>query len=43
LQGHETVYISKSKNKSGKYYISIAKGFRDTETKKVKKVMIKSF
>jgi len=41
--GCEIVYISKSKNKSGKHYISISKGFRDPETKKVKKVMVKSF
>ncbi len=37
------MYISKSKNKYGKHYISIAKGIRDPETKKVKKVMVKSF
>ncbi len=37
------MYISKSKTKSGTYYISIAKGVRDPETKKVKKIMIKSF
>jgi transposase len=37
------MYISKSKNKYGKYYISISKSIRDSETKKTKKVMIKSF
>ncbi len=37
------MYISKSKTKYGTYYISIAKGIRDPETKKVKKIMIKSF
>ncbi|MBN4062951.1 IS1634 family transposase [bacterium AH-315-G05] len=37
------MYISKSKTKSGKYYISISKGIRDPETKKAKKIMIKSY
>jgi transposase len=37
------VYISKSKTKSGKYFISISKGVRDSETKKVKKIMVKSY
>lgn len=37
------MYISKSKNKYGKYYISISKGIRDSETKKVKKIMVKSY
>jgi transposase len=37
------MYISKSKNKYGKHYISIAKGVRDPETKKVKKIMIKGY
>lgn len=37
------MYISKSKCKNGKYYISISKGIRDPETKKSKKIMIKSY
>ena len=37
------MYISKSKTKNGKYYISISKGVRDPETKKSKKIMIKSY
>ena len=37
------MYISKSKSRNGKYYISIAKGIRDPETKKSKKIMIKSY
>ncbi|PKP15842.1 MAG: hypothetical protein CVU06_15800 [Bacteroidetes bacterium HGW-Bacteroidetes-22] len=37
------MYISKSKTKYGTHYISISKGIRDCETKKVKKIMIKSF
>ncbi len=37
------MYISKSKNKYGKYYISISKGIRDPETKKSKKIMIRSY
>lgn len=37
------MYISKSKTNSGKHFISISKGVRDPETKKVKKVMIKSY
>lgn len=37
------MYVSKSKTKYGTHYISIAKGIRDPETKKVRKIMIKSF
>lgn len=37
------MYISKSKRPNEKYYISIAKGIRDPETKKSKKIMIKSY
>ncbi|BEP28556.1 IS1634 family transposase [Helicovermis profundi] len=37
------MYVSKSKSRNGKYYISIAKGIRDPETKKSKKIMIKSY
>jgi transposase len=37
------MYISKSKTKYDTHYISISKGVRDTETKKVKKIMIKSY
>ena len=37
------MYISKSKTKYGTHYVSISKGVRDTETKKVKKIMIKSY
>ncbi len=37
------MYISKSKNKYGKYYISISKSIRDPETKKTKKIMITSY
>lgn len=37
------MYISKSKTTNGKYYISISKGVRDPETKKAKKIMIKSY
>ncbi|BEP28022.1 IS1634 family transposase [Helicovermis profundi] len=37
------MYISKSKSRNGKYYISIAKGIRNPETKKSKKIMIKSY
>lgn len=37
------MYISKSKSKNGKYYISISKGVRDPETKKAKKIMVKSY
>jgi transposase len=37
------MYISKSKTKYGTHYISISKGVRDPKTKKVKKVMIKSY
>jgi transposase len=37
------MYISKSKSRNGKHYISIAKGIRDPETKKSKKIMVKSY
>ena len=37
------MYISKSKNKYGNYYISISKSIRDPETKKTKKIMVKSY
>lgn len=37
------MYISKSKTKTGAYYISISKGVRDPKTKKVKKIMVKSY
>ncbi|PHS35001.1 MAG: transposase, partial [Alkaliphilus sp.] len=37
------MYISKSKNKYGKYYISISKSIRDPETKKAKKIMVTSY
>ncbi len=37
------MYISKSKSRNGKYYISISKGVRNPETKKVKKIMVKSY
>ena len=37
------MYISKSKNKYGKHYISIAKGIRDPETKKVKMMNFSPF
>ncbi|ABR46677.1 transposase, IS4 family protein [Alkaliphilus metalliredigens QYMF] len=37
------MYISKSKRPNGKYFISIAKGIRDPETKKSKKIQIKGF
>ena len=41
--GKNNMYISKSKNKYGKHYISISKSIRDPESKKTKKIMIKSF
>ena len=37
------MYVSKSKTNYGTHYISISKGVRNPETKKVKKIMIKSF
>jgi transposase len=37
------MYVSKSKTKYGTHYVSISKGIRDPETKKVKKIMVKSF
>lgn len=37
------MYISKSKTKNGKHYISISKAVRDSETKKVKKVTVKGY
>ena len=37
------LYISKSKKPNGKHFISIAKGIRDPETKKSKKIQIKGF
>ncbi len=37
------MYISKSKKPNGKYFISIARGVRDPETKKSKKIQVKGY
>ena len=37
------MYISKSKTKNGKYFISISKGIRDPKTKKTKKILVKGY